>query len=119
METKQESKVNKAKAATASTAPIRVKRETKRRLLAELAKVNKKDFGRKIRIDDLISVLLPMLTDAHIKSLQNNSMTNADHLERQYRAYISKHGPLTKDEFIGKLLIGEHAVVEASAVRKL
>ena len=107
METKQESKVNKTKAAAVSTAPIRVKRETKRRLLAELAKVNKKDFGKKVRVDDLLCVLLPLLNDAHIKSLQENAMTNADRIELKFRDYSKAHPGISKDEFLGALLSGK------------
>lgn len=104
METKQESKVNKTKSSAVSTMPIRVKRETKRRLLADLAKVNKKDFGKKVRLDELLCMLLPLLTDAHIKSLQNNSMSNADRFEIQFREHIKAHGVLSKDEYLGLML---------------
>ena len=40
-------KSSKSKSAAVTTASLRVKRDTKRRVVAELAKVNKKDFGKR------------------------------------------------------------------------
>ena len=109
MEQATQTKASKTKPVNSPTVGLRLRRETKKRIQMELAKINKKDFGKKVRCDELIRMLLPLLTDAHIKSMQDSSMTNADHLERQFRAYIAKNGQLSKDEFIGKLLMGEHA----------
>ena len=107
MERSTQVKVAKPKSASASTVGLRVRRETKKRIQAELAKVNKKDFGKKVRCDELIGTALSLLTEQHIKELQNCSMTNADRLEIQYRDYVKKHGATTKDEFLGKILCGE------------
>lgn len=49
----------------------------KRRVQAELAKVNKKDFGKKVRCDELIGTALSLLTEQHFKELQDGSLTNA------------------------------------------
>ena len=96
----------KPKAAGAPTVGLRVKRETKKRIQAELAKVNKKDFGKKVRCDELIGTALSLLTERHIKELQDGSMTNTDRLEIQYRDYIRKNGATSKDEFLGLVLSG-------------
>ena len=109
METKQDSKSVKAKSNIVTTAPIRVKRETKKRIQTELAKINKKDFGKKVRCDELIVTMLSLLTERHIKELQDGSMTNADRLELQYRDYVKKNGATSKDEFLGKILAGNVA----------
>ena len=105
----------KPKAAGSPTVGLRVKRETKRRIQAELAKVNKKDFGKKVRCDELIGTALSLLTEQHLKALQDGSMTNADRLELQYRDYVKKHGATTKDEFLGKILAGNGAVADGKA----
>ena len=94
----------KAKSATVATVSLRVKRDTKRRVLAELAKVNTKDFGKAVRTDALISLALSLLNDQHIKVLRDGSMTNADHLESRYRDYLKRYGATTKDEYLGMLL---------------
>jgi hypothetical protein len=97
-------KGSKPKVTGASTVGLRLKRETKKRIQMELAKINKKDFGKKVRSDELIGTVLSLLTDRHIKELQDGSMTNADRLEIQYRNYVKKHGAITKDQFLGKIL---------------
>lgn len=112
MESSSKEKIAKVKSTVASTVSLRMKRETKRRVLAEVAKVNKKSFGKKVRVDELIGILLPMLNEAHIKAMQDSSMTNADRLEMQYRVFVSKHGQMSKDEYIGKLLSGDGVISE-------
>ena len=86
---------------------VRVKKETRKRLLSEIAKANKKDFGRRIHADEIVSVALTLLTATHIKKLQEESLSSMDRLERDYRAYLAKHGPISKDIYLGKRLSGE------------
>jgi hypothetical protein len=110
METSTNQKVGKIKPNTVSTVPLRVKRETKRRIQAELAKVNKKAFGRKVRVDALIARAIGLLSDVDIAALQDASLSNADRLEQQFRDYAKTHAGVSKDEFLGKLLSsGIHA----------
>lgn len=114
METKQDNKVSKVKNQTASTMPIRVKRETRKKILQELAKANKKDFGRKVRADDLIALALSFVRAEHIEQLQDATLSNADRLERRYKEFVAKHGNVSKDIFLGKLLAGNLAGNESS-----
>jgi hypothetical protein len=107
MEQLTPAKVSKGKAGNVTTAALRVKRETKRRIQVELAKINKKAYGRNVRIDALISCAMSLLGDADIIALQESSLSNADRLERQFRDYAKNHSGASKDEFIGKLLSGE------------
>lgn len=100
-------KVSKTRQANASTVGLRVRRETKKRIQAELAKINKKDFGKKVRCDELIGTALSLLTERHLKELQDASLTNADRLEIQYRDYQKAHSGANKDEFLGSFLRGE------------
>lgn len=90
------------KAATASS--LRVKPETRKRFLSELAKVNKKSYGRKVRADQLLSLLLTLVRPEHIQQLQQGSLSNSDRLEMRYREHVKKFGPVSKDEFLGLLL---------------
>lgn len=107
MEQAKAEKSNKSKAANVSTVGLRVKRETKRRVMQELAKINKKDFGKRIKADELIVLALGLVQDHHLTKLQESSLSNTDRLQLQHRAYIRQHGNISKDEFIGKLLSGE------------
>lgn len=90
------------KAAAASS--LRVKPETRKRFLSELTKVNKKSYGRKVRADQLLSLLLTLLRPEHLQQLQQGSLSNADRLEMKYREHVKKFGPVSKDEFLGLLL---------------
>jgi len=90
------------KATTASS--LRVKPETRKRFLSELAKVNKKSYGRKVRADQLLSLLLTLVRPEHIQQLQQGSLSNSDRLEMRYREHVKKFGPVSKDEFLGLLL---------------
>ena len=104
MEPSAQVKNNKPKAPNSISVSLRMKRDTKKRIQSELAKVNKKDFGKKVRCDELIGTALSLLTEQHLKELQDGSMTNADRLELRYREHIRKHGPMTKDAYLGTLL---------------
>ena len=88
-------------------ASLRVKKETRKRVLADLSKINKKDFGKSVHADELIALAISLVTPEHFQKLQERSLSNADRLERDYRAYISKHGQVTKDTYLGKRLAGE------------
>jgi hypothetical protein len=106
----------KAKSASKPTAhaSLRVRRDTRKRVLAELARINKKDFGRKVRTDELIALAISLVTPEHISELQDASLSNADRFEQDYRAFISTHGPITKDAYLGKRLNGEIATSQSN-----
>ena len=90
-----------------SHAAIRVKKETRKRLLSDLAKVNKKDFGRRVRADEYLSVALSLVSSEHVRALQESSLSNADRLSREHQEYVAKNGAISKDEYLGKRLRGE------------
>jgi len=91
----------------ANAASLRVKAETRKRIVAELAKVNRKSFGRRVRVDQLLNMLLSLVKAEHIQKLQEDSLSNSDRLEMKYREHIKKHGAVSKDEFLGLLLGAE------------
>ena len=101
---------NEKKAKSAKSSPhssIRVRKDTRKRVLTELARINKKDFGKKVRTDELIALALGLVTPDHFRVLQEASLSNADRFERDFRAYVAKHGQMSKDEYLGKRLCGE------------
>lgn len=105
MEPTEVKKVTHLKKPSASS--LRVKPETRKRLFGELAKVNKKNYGRKVRPDQLLNLLLSLLKPEHIQLLQSESLSNADRLEMRYKEHTKKFGPVSKDEFLGLLLTTE------------
>jgi hypothetical protein len=88
-------------------AALRVRRETKRQLESDLEKVNKKDFGRRVRAEEYITLALSLITPKHLEQLQEQSLTNSDRLERDFRAYAAANGAISRDEYLGKILNGE------------
>ncbi len=107
METNTVEKKSKPKNKVSTTAPIRVRVETRKRVLQEVAKANKKDFGKRIRPEDIIALAMSLLTPGHIQTLQETSLSNADKLEKEYREFIAKNGHISKDTYLGKRLNGE------------
>ena len=118
METPAQSKP-KAPSRPSPYCTIRVKKETRKRLLSEIAKANKKDFGRRVHADEIVAVALMLLTPDHIKKLQEDSLSVMDRLERDYRAHVAKNGPISKDVYIGKRLSGEIPAQVASPSQQL
>lgn len=93
---------------------LRVRREIKRQIESELEQVNRKDLGRKVRAEDYLALALSLITPKHLEQLQESSLTNADRLERDFRAYATEHGPISRDEYLGKRLAGELASPSAA-----
>lgn len=88
---------------------IRVRKDLKRQLESNLERINKKDFGKRVRAEDYLALALSLATPQHIDALQETSLTHADRLERDYRTYVAEHGPMLGDEYLGKRLAGEIA----------
>ncbi|MGE3757846.1 MAG: hypothetical protein AB7H97_08820 [Pseudobdellovibrionaceae bacterium] len=110
METTEFKKTLKASKKSTSSA-IRVSQETRKRLLSELARINKKPHGKRVKIDALIAALLPKLTAKDVSDLQNASLSGRDRLDQNYRAYCAKFGSVSMDEFL--------ALVSAQAVPQI
>jgi hypothetical protein len=94
---------------------LHVRKETRRRVLAELAKVNKKEFGYRVRPDQYLALALSKMGADDIKQLQEESLTNADRLARDYREYVASHGMMSKDEYLGRRLRGELATSSSAS----
>ena len=94
---------NRTKVKT-NTTPIRVMKITAKKINGIVQKLNKKSFGRSIRIDDVLKKGLSLLEEKHFEEIKEASLTNADKLEIQYLEYCKNNEQITKDEFIGKLL---------------
>ena len=100
------------------TVALRVKRATKKKLATELARINKKEFGRRVRADELIQFALALVDNNHVAELQERSLSNADRLEQRYQEYVKANGTIAKDVFLGKLLAGEVAGNSANMAEK-
>jgi len=83
---------------------VRVRRETKKRILTDLATLNKKDFGRKVTVDDYVQLAISLIKPEYLEQLKEQSLSNKDRMELKYKEYCAAHGKVSKDEFIGILL---------------
>jgi hypothetical protein len=52
-----------------------------------------------VKADDLISFALDLVTDTHILSLRDASLSNTDRLEMLFQQHKKKRKALTKDQF--------------------
>lgn len=91
----------KAKVRTDS---LRVKKETKKRILTELANLNKKEFGRPVTPDQYVSLAITLLQPEHLQQLQEQSLTARDRFEQRYLEHCRQNGKISKDEFLATLL---------------
>ena len=70
-------------------------------------KANKKNYGRKVRDSEIISIALKQINGDHIKELQEATYSERDRLSIAHESYQKTHGKISLDQFIGKLLNGE------------
>lgn len=104
METSEAKKLAKPAGKKSNSTAIRVSIETRKRLLSELSKINKKQFGKRVKLDALLLKLLPKLSSQDVSELQEASLTGRDRMEQSYRAHCSKFGQITMDDYLAHLL---------------
>ena len=119
MENVQSEKKPKLAQKKPSYAALRVRREIKRQIEADLERINKKDLGRRVRAEEYLGLALSLVTPHHLDTLRESSLTNADRLERDFRAYAADHPGTTRDDYLGKRLAGEIANVNRTPPKNL
>ena len=98
----QVAKVVKGTKKISNYTSLRVKKETRRKVLSDLAKINKKEYGRRILADTYIAVAISKMTADDLKQIQDGLLSNRDRFEMEYREYVAKNGFMDKDEYFGK-----------------
>lgn len=104
---KSASKPERAKVPKLKTTMRRLDSATAKALSQLAERANKKDFGRKVRDSDILAMAVTLVEDEHLKELQEQSFTEKDHLSMAHQEYQKRHGKISLDQFIGKLLKGE------------
>lgn len=103
-----ENKAAKAKIKdTQKLKSIRVSVECQKKAEKILALANKKKIGRTVKFDQALSIALDLLTDEHIKRLQEQSLTNEDRKELLRQKWTELYGPVSKDAFTGIMMTKE------------
>jgi hypothetical protein len=106
METTKTDSVKSSKNAKSkpSTDSLRVRKETKKKVLGELVALNKKEFGKPVSPDQYVALAISLLRPEHLKQLQDQSLTAKDRFDQKYRDYCTQNGKVSKDEYLGVLL---------------
>jgi len=97
----------KEKAKQTSHTAFRVSKETARAVTLDLAKINKKDYGRHVNAADYLALAITLVKPEHLSTLQEGSLSNQDRFERDYAAHCAEHGKVSKDEYLGMRMRGE------------
>ena len=71
---------------------LRVKSATKKKASKVLERINKKDDGRKVSMDDLLNYCIEKVTTDDEKVLQMGSITWVDEEIRLKKIWVKKHG---------------------------
>jgi len=101
----QNQKLQQTKNNPTNTVPIRVHKDIARAIRRDLAKLNKKDFGRRISFSDYVAKAISKLTDDDKHELQQASLSNADKLELLFRQQAKTgDAQFSKEQFLGRLL---------------
>lgn len=83
---------------------IRINSENQRKAERILLAANKKKGGRRIKINELLNLVLDLVSDEHIKKLQEQSLSNEDRKEILRQRWAEFHGPISKEEFTGIMM---------------
>ena len=86
---------------------IRISLENQKMVEKILVIANKKKLGRKIKFDQLLSLAVDILTEEHIKKLQDQSLSNEDRKENLRQKWSELHGPVSKETFTGVMMKAE------------
>lgn len=107
-------KVKNEKAKCFKKETLRIKPELKNKINADLAKVNKKKLGKKLKTDDYLELAISLIKSEHLKQLQEASLSHFDRLELNYLEYNKKHSNVSKDAYLGILLSGKIKIESAT-----
>ena len=104
MDTTADPKPAKSSSPVSNSIPIRINRNTARLIKSIVTKCNKKLYGKKVRVDDVLLKALNLLQEEQIEEIRVSTYTSQDHLEIEYKKFCQANGTVSKDEFLKKLL---------------
>jgi len=70
-------------------------------------KVNKKSYGRTVKDTEIIAFAITLLSDDHIKGLQESSLTSQDRVKLSHEEYCKTHGKISFDDYLWLVVRGE------------
>lgn len=96
MKEKSNKNVNKT---DAKSFTVRISGETKKVAEDFLKLANKKIYGRKVRLSELLEFAVKLVGEDHVRLLQERSLSSDDRKELMRQKYIKTRGPISKVEF--------------------
>jgi hypothetical protein len=78
------------------------------KLLQQLReKANRKNFGRRVRDNQILNLALGLVTSEHLQGLQDAALSERDRLRIAHEEHCKEFGKITLDHFLGLLMRGE------------
>lgn len=104
--------------AAGGTVPIRVSHETKREL-ERLIEIIERDGGRKrVKADIVIRHALSKIKEQDIEELRSRTISYSELFDREFHSYRSKESDVTRDDFLGLVLLGKVKIRNLGGVSK-
>lgn len=69
---------------------------------------NNKKYGRKIKLDDLLELILDRVSDDDIKLLQKRSLRSDERKEMMRQKYIEVYGSISKEKFTDFMMSADY-----------
>lgn len=69
---------------------------------------NNKKYGRKIKLDDLLELILDRVSDNDIKLLQKRSLRSDERKEMMRQKYIEIYGSISKEKFTDFMMSADY-----------
>jgi len=99
MEQKETAKKKSSTKVKSQSGTIRLSKDTIKKIASDLAKINKKELGRKVKAEAYMVEAISGMNEAKIEKLRQNSLTPADKTRVLYQTYCKNHGQITFEEF--------------------
>jgi len=99
MDNELQAPTSKQKSSNSKYTSIRVTRTSANTIRKTISAANKKDYGEILRPCDLVDLLVQSINSDTINQLQEQSMSEQDKFDRDYKNYCSQYKKVTKDEF--------------------
>lgn len=96
-----------ADVAAGGTIPIRVSHETKRELERLIEVIEHEGGKKRIKVDMVIRHALSKLKEQDIEELRSRTVSYSELFDREFHSYRAKDSDVTKDEFLGLVLLGK------------
>lgn len=100
--------IKKSTKSAASYASIRIPLELKKNAKKWRDVANRNKTGRKIKLHEILTIGVDLISEENIKDLQEKSLTHRERLEILRQKYIGQYGPISEDDFIGFTMTAEY-----------